>query len=147
MCNVNCADHNGKRLKFTVFFTRCPQICLLSILLSRAFEDNAFEHGFRNIDELLSRPRLRKQQYIPVPFKSDRLEEPAFKMAYDSYRDFFQRVVQAAGFRDRVRPYALRVAAGNAFDGKRSLSRFLVDGWEKEMNRTDTIHPPCARIP
>jgi hypothetical protein len=92
---------------------------LLSILLARALEDHAFDGAdFKDIHELLSRPRLAPgQNFLPLKFKAGKLKELVFKLAYNTYRECFQKTVLAAGYRDPVRPYALRVGAGHAFDG------------------------------
>jgi hypothetical protein len=80
-------------------------------------EDNVFKDGFKDIHKLLSRPRFPPGvDYLPLDFKPEREEDPAFKLSYDIYRECFQKIVLAAGYRDPTRPYALRVGAGNRFD-------------------------------
>lgn len=70
------------------------------------------------MQEMLTRPRFEPgNNYLPLEIKSDMKTTPIFKLSYETYREHFQRTVLAAGYRDPIRPYALRVGAGNAFDG------------------------------
>lgn len=103
-----------------VEFTPCPIFCPLSLLLVRAIQDQAFhsDHNIETLDDLMTRPKLLPgSNQIPLKWKPEMKDQQVFRMCYDTYRSHFQKILLAAGYRDRLRLYAIRVGTGNTLDG------------------------------
>lgn len=97
----------------------CFPICLVSLVLARAIQDNAFEQAFRSIDEVFDRPSLSSVPCLSLPFKSEFLNKDIFRLSFNQFYALWHRVLDVAGFEEHPRPYALRVGAGNRLTGSR----------------------------
>jgi hypothetical protein len=97
-----------------------PEICLTSLVLARAFADDAFEPSFRTTKDLLHRPDLENTDFLPLKWKDELRERPIFKMTYSKYNTIWHRLLLVAGLRQDTRIYGLRVGAAGRLDGKGS---------------------------
>ena len=102
----------------------CKILCLLSILLAQALVDDAFEAHFPSVDALMTRPKLKANvDYMPLKWKEEILDQPLLPISYNQYWKTWCDTIQAAGVREKVRPYATRVGAGGRLDGNHSPFR------------------------
>jgi Protein of unknown function (DUF3435) len=65
---------------------------------------------------------LGNVDYIPLPWKQEKLDDFVFQLSYRKFNDIWRRVCIAAGFRQVPRLYALRVGAGARLDKNRELT-------------------------
>jgi hypothetical protein len=94
-------------------------VCLGRLIVSRAIQDNAFDPGFADAEEFLTRPVLGDVDYIALKWKDEVLDRPVFGLSYRQFNDIWHRVCLVAGFRIEPRLYALRVGAGAKLDEHR----------------------------
>jgi hypothetical protein len=94
-------------------------VCLGRLIVSRALQDNAFDAGFTNAEQFLTRPVLGDVGYIALKWKDEVLDQPVFGLSYRQFNDIWHRVCRVAGFRTQPRLYALRVGAGARLDKHR----------------------------
>ena len=97
-----------------------PTICLVSLLLSLALSDDAFDPGFTTVDELLRRPQLEDADFLQLKWKEEIRNKVISPLNYDRYRCVWIDACQAAGLREDPRLYVLRVGAGNSMDSKKA---------------------------
>jgi hypothetical protein len=94
-------------------------VCLGRLIVSRAIQDNAFDPGFTDAEEFLTRPVLGEVDYIALKWKDEMLNRLVFDLSYRKFNDIWHRVCLVAGFRIQPRLYALRVGAGARLDKNR----------------------------
>jgi hypothetical protein len=94
-------------------------VCLGRLIVSRAIQDNAFDPGFANAEEFLTRLVLGDVDYITLKWRDEVLERPVFGLSYRKFNDIWHRVCLVAGIRIEPRLYALRVGAGARLDEHR----------------------------
>lgn len=99
--------------------------CVLTLILARGLQDQAFRDEFSTVDDLITKTRISNTNYRLSMWKRDKKEAPVFSLSYDTYRAHFQKNVAAAGYQTFFRLYALRVGAGNTLDGM-SISPTLI---------------------
>ncbi|KAK4182001.1 hypothetical protein QBC35DRAFT_551266, partial [Podospora australis] len=132
ICATITVEHN-KRRKFTVSsqneivsfhitFASCQAICLLSLIISQALHENAFENEYRSLEQLLSQPKLEHTESLTLPWKKEFEDREIFPVPYSSYWNMWNRLWFVAGNRDSIRPYSLRVGAGAFLDGPLTLA-------------------------
>lgn len=94
----------------------------MSFLVSRALADNAFEAEFVSTDQILHpKPLGQEVDYVPLKWKPEKQEKDAIiPICYNTYNRLWNRTCFVAGLRDedKMRPYAMRVGAGNRLDGE-----------------------------
>lgn len=109
-------------MQFSITTVPCSQICLVSFLVSRARADNAFEAEFVSPDRILHpEPLEHGVDFIPLRWKPEKQEKDAIiPISYNTYNRLWSRTCFVAGLRDgdKMRPYAMRVGAGNRLDGE-----------------------------
>ncbi|KAM0361868.1 hypothetical protein ACHAO7_011330 [Fusarium culmorum] len=84
------------------------------------FFRNAFSVDFATPEKILY-PDLdpnRTVGFIPLAWKDQMLEEDVFGITYTAYWTLWQRVLLVGGLRTKLKPYSVRVGAGNRLDGK-----------------------------
>ncbi|KAM3472693.1 hypothetical protein MY5147_005158 [Beauveria neobassiana] len=127
------------RLKFSITFVPCRQVCLLTALATRAIRDNAFKGGYTSIDQLLPEKPL-DHDYVPLHWKSSVLDAKIVPCSYRSFWKVWNRTLYVAGLRndDNIRPYALRVGAGGRLDGSltRALSNYIMSHTTEVFERS-----------
>ncbi|MFD2317082.1 DUF3435 domain-containing protein [Halomonas organivorans] len=90
-----------------------PLICAVTQLASRALYDGAFKNeGFKSLDDILDSPNLENVDYLTLAWKEEMLDRPIIPIDYYRYLQIWHKTILAAGFRDDLRPYSLRVGAG-----------------------------------
>lgn len=104
-------------ISFSITLVPYPNICLASLIATRAITDDAFEPSFESVDALLRRPALEGVDFLPLKWKKEMLDRPIFPLAYSSFNYLWHRTCLVAGFREDSRIYALRVGAGARLDG------------------------------
>lgn len=57
-------------------------MCLGRLIVSRAIQDNAFDPGFADAEEFLTRPALGDVDYIALKWKDEVLDRPVFGLSY-----------------------------------------------------------------
>lgn len=66
--------------------------------------------------EMLERPHLEGVDYVPLEWKEEFLntekEKKIIPIKYAQYNKLWHLTIAAAGFREGMRPYAMRVGAG-----------------------------------
>jgi hypothetical protein len=87
-------------------------VCLATFLVSRALVDGAFATPFTSVAEILERPKLEDVDYVPLKWKNEFHGRMIFPMKYSQYNKIWNLVILAAGFREGMRPYSMRVGAG-----------------------------------
>lgn len=70
------------RIKFSAFFVPFPLVCLSRLIVARAIQDDAFDAGYVNVAEFLNRPVLGDVDYIPLPWKKEKLDDFVFRLSY-----------------------------------------------------------------
>lgn len=98
----------------------CQTICLLSLIIAQALHDDAFEAGFKSLDDLLTQPKLGETDCLDLQWKEDKMQHEIFPLPYEKYWGLWNTVWRTAGNRNSIRPYSLRVGAGSALDGERT---------------------------
>lgn len=99
----------------------CKSLCILSLLLCKAFSDNAFFGGFRTLEELLPSEyqfSSRDVDYNPIPWRKDILDKKIVPLTYHRFLDLWNRCLFVMGMRVNVRMYSLRVGTAGKLDGK-----------------------------
>jgi len=97
-------------------------VCLSRLTVTRAIQDDTFEASYANAEEFLNRPVLGNVDYIPLPWKKEKLDDFVFQLSYRKFNDIWHKVCIAAGFRQVPRLYSLRVGAGARLDKDRKLT-------------------------
>jgi hypothetical protein len=121
LAHLLCSD----RISFSITLVPYPNICLASLIATRAITDDAFEPSFESVDALLRRPALEGVDFLPLKWKKEMLDRPIFPLAYSSFNYLWHRTCLVAGFREDSRIYALRVGAGARLDGKRIQGKYM----------------------
>lgn len=89
------------------------------MLAAQALIDDAFEVHFDSFEKLMSRPKLKDNvDWLPLQWKSEMLDQPILPLTYQRFWHIWKDTVRAAGYRDPLRPYAMRVGAGGRLDCK-----------------------------
>ncbi|CAF3458072.1 unnamed protein product [Fusarium graminearum] len=94
-------------------------VCLLSHIVAMAFFRNAFSTDFTTPEQILY-PELEPDcsvSYIPLKWKNEMLDNHVFDLNYKSYWALWHRVLMVGGLRTKLKPYSVRVGAGNRLDG------------------------------
>ena len=107
-----------RRISFSMTLVPYSPVCLASIIAACAFKDNAFEVGFKSVEELLSRPALEEVNFLPLRWKENMLGRSVFGLSNRTFYDLWQRCWLTAGMRHSPRFYTTRVGAGGRLDGK-----------------------------
>ncbi|KAF4448278.1 FluG domain-containing protein [Fusarium austroafricanum] len=121
------------KLEFDITFVPQKPICLLTLFLARAFEDEAFYSEYRTIDELLSQPLAETARYRPFKWKPKftELEKGAsiIPIGYHQFRDIWNRVLCVMGMPENPRIYGLRVGTARKLDGQLTpaLRNFIIN--------------------
>ncbi|KAK4181988.1 hypothetical protein QBC35DRAFT_396859, partial [Podospora australis] len=102
---------------FHITFAPCQAICLLSLIISQALSENAFENGYRSLEQLLSQPKLEHTDRLTLSWKKEFEDREIFPVPYHAYWKMWNRLWLVAGNRGSIRPYSLRVGAGASLDG------------------------------
>ncbi|KAM5349962.1 hypothetical protein ACJ41O_006467 [Fusarium nematophilum] len=109
------------RLKFSITFVPCKPLCILSLLLCKAFADNAFFGGYRTLAELLPdnyRFGSGNIDYEQIPWRDDMLDKPIIPLTYHRLLNLWNRCLFVMGMRTSVRIYSLRVGTAGELDGQ-----------------------------
>ncbi|KAF2647143.1 hypothetical protein K491DRAFT_723683 [Lophiostoma macrostomum CBS 122681] len=127
--HVKNKEKGGESKKFTFQIEEIAAFCIISYIIGIGHRQNAFEHGFTNIQQIfdliipVERNVLRvkwKEHFLDKPFFCDIehtaegariLKDKAFN--YQKYRDIFVRLGRVAGFEERLELYQLRRASGS----------------------------------
>ncbi|CAJ2509178.1 Uu.00g142040.m01.CDS01 [Anthostomella pinea] len=76
------------KVAFSIGFVPAHTFCLLSLLVARALADDAFEEGYRTLDELLDRPLLEPGMcYLNLPLKQDIGKKPAIPLTQEKLNE------------------------------------------------------------
>jgi hypothetical protein len=78
---------------------RVPSIRLVSLLLSLALRDDAFDPSFTSVNELLRHPQLEKADFLQLKWKEEIKNKTILLLIYNRYRCVWIDVCQAAGLR------------------------------------------------
>ncbi|KAJ9131259.1 hypothetical protein NKR19_g9595 [Coniochaeta hoffmannii] len=97
-----------------------PVLCLASLVIARALQMGAIETSLQSAHELFRRPVLGSVDVIPIKWKADFEERDLFPLTYPQFRSLWAKCVMVMGCRKPIRPYALRVGAGNRMDDQLS---------------------------
>jgi hypothetical protein len=101
-----------------VLLVLVPSICLVSLLLSLALSEDAFDPSFSSVDELLRRSQFKNVNYVDLTWKPEKLDQVLFPLDYARYRAIWIDACQAAGLQHDPQLYTLRVGAGASMDSK-----------------------------
>jgi hypothetical protein len=104
-----------------------PSICLVSLLLSLALSDDAFDPSSTSIDELLQRSHLENVDFLRLKWKEDMKDKVILPLDYHRYRCVWIDACQVAGLREDPRLYVLRVGAGSSMDSKKTSPQTSLD--------------------
>jgi hypothetical protein len=96
-------------------------ICPLRLLILQALADQAFEEGYTSLDQILQKtwdsdPGVA---FVPLAWKKSVIGQGIFKLVYSKYWEIWRRTCLVAGLsdQDEIRPYSLRVGAGDRLSG------------------------------
>jgi hypothetical protein len=122
-----------------------PIFCIITHLVSLAFNDSAFAPPDLDSPEVLFRLRARRENGCQrIPWREEMTDVPIFRRAiatkegirtsadnaltYNVYQTWVKRLGEALGYLQTLTTYCLRRALGNAINGasspRRSLSLF-----------------------
>lgn len=101
-------------------FVPTSSLCVASLVLARAIQEDAFDPSFATVDEIFDRPNLESVDFIPLKWKQKFNSQPIFPIVYKTLNELWHRTLLVAGFRNHSRLYSLRVGAGARFDGMSS---------------------------
>lgn len=90
---------------------------MASLVVARALADEAFDPPVDSAETLLSQPNLEGRQRIRFKWKKTVLDRPIFPLEYHMFGTLWNRTTLVAGYPEYIRPYSLRVGAGNRLDG------------------------------
>ncbi|KAG4278834.1 hypothetical protein FPRO04_06155 [Fusarium proliferatum] len=110
-----------QRLKFSITFVPCKTLCVLSLLLSKAFVDNAFYGEYRTLQELLPNNHQfvnENVHYEKVPWREEMHKKKIINLAYYRLLEIWTRTRLVMGARTGVRIYSLRVGTAGKLDGQ-----------------------------
>ena len=101
-------------------------LCLLSLFVIIGVAYNAFEEEYQDPCEVLHPKGQLDEgiQYTPIAWKEGMLDKRIAPISYHQYWSIWNRVNTVSGMRDRVRPYSMRVGAGQRLDGRIPLMIF-----------------------
>jgi hypothetical protein len=88
--------------------------------VTKALFDKAFDTDFETLDQVIHQPDLGKIEYLELRWKDEMLKQNIISLPYHRYWELWNRLWFVSGTREHVRPYALRVGAGNTLNGKQS---------------------------
>ena len=111
-----------------------PIFCIVTHIVSLAFDDSAFGPPDLDSPEVLFRLRARRERGCqPIPWRGDMLDLPVFRRAvaskegvktspdkvltYNVYQSWVRRLGEALGYLQTLTTYCLRRALGNAING------------------------------
>jgi hypothetical protein len=123
------------RKTYTFHLDDNPLSCIISHVISLAFDDKAFGVPDLISPEQLFRLRAKRDKGCqPIPWKSGMLDIPIFRRAiatkqgvrmspdkaltYKMYHSWVQRLGEALGYLQTLTIYCLRRALGNAINGR-----------------------------
>lgn len=92
--------------------------CIVSLVIARALADNAFDPPVDSLQTLLSRPVFDDRKRLKMKWKADMLNRPIWPISYNTYWRIWTQTTFVAGYPKPIRPYSLRVGAGNRLNGK-----------------------------
>ncbi|KAJ3480548.1 hypothetical protein NLG97_g8046 [Lecanicillium saksenae] len=122
--------HQRSSLTFSIGLAPYGQICLLSCLLARALADNAFQAEFLTLEQMLQHNLEPHIELLPLRWKDSMCNKAIIPIGYTTYWSHWNRTLFVAGLRneDNLRPYALRVTAGQKLDGSltRAAANFIM---------------------
>ncbi|CAG9950870.1 unnamed protein product [Clonostachys rosea f. rosea IK726] len=133
------------QLKYVTFWlTVVPNclICPLRLLILQALADQAFEEGYTSLDQILQKtwdsdPGVA---FVPLAWKKSVIGQGIFKLAYSKYWEIWRRTCLVAGLsdQDEIRPYSLRVGAGDRLSGclVAPLRNFILGHTDKVFERS-----------
>ncbi|KAK0716864.1 hypothetical protein B0T26DRAFT_774350 [Lasiosphaeria miniovina] len=112
-------------IEFCVAFVPDQSIHLLSHIVARALSEDAFEAGYKSVDELFRRPNLEHVNQIPLKWKDELITEDRLfvSIGYNQYWKIWRRATWALGLRDTLRPYSTRVGAGATLNERLDVGR------------------------
>ncbi|KAK3325240.1 hypothetical protein B0H66DRAFT_615721 [Apodospora peruviana] len=135
-------DQSG--IQFSITTVPCRQLCLLTFLAARALADDAFDAGYTSPRQVFSDEPLEEGvDYVPLPWKLEMLSKAMIvPISYNTYWNIWNRTLFVAGLRDRdkMRPYAMKVGAGQRLDGSLTapLRNYILsnssEGWAKRRD-------------
>lgn len=109
------------RLKFSITFVPCKSLCILSLILCKAFANKAFFGGYRTLEELLPNDHQfvsKDTDYERIPWRSDISKRKLIPLTYHRLLEIWTRCLFVMGMRTCVRIYSLRVGTAGKLDGK-----------------------------
>ncbi|KAL8307040.1 hypothetical protein RB593_005776 [Gaeumannomyces tritici] len=104
-------------VEFAVTTIPCQICCLATLIAVQAIHDDAFDTAFSSLDDLLQRPNREGVDYVQLNWKPGMADRKIFPLPYHTYSTLWYRTLLVAGFRKKVRLYAMRVGAGGRLDG------------------------------
>lgn len=84
--------------------------------------DNAFNPPVDSMGALLTQPLFEENRRVRLKWRQDIHDTPIFPLGDRQFSDIWLRTTLVAGYPERIRPYSLRVGAGNRLDGIYSCS-------------------------
>lgn len=93
-------------------------LCIVSLVIARAFADNAFDIPVDSFQTLLSRPTFENKKRLRINWKEKMLTRPIWPISYNTYWRIWTQTTFVAGYTTPIRPYSVRVGAGNRLNGK-----------------------------
>lgn len=105
----------------------CKTICILSLILSKAFANNAFHGEFRSLQELLPSNHQfanKDTNYEPLAWREEMNSKKLIHLSYQRLLEIWTRCLLVMGVRRNVRLYSLRVGTAGKLDGKQH--RFML---------------------
>ncbi|GKU10824.1 unnamed protein product, partial [Fusarium langsethiae] len=108
-------------LKFSITFVPCKTICILSLVLSKAFANNAFHGEFRSLQELLPSNHQfanKDTNYEPLAWREEMNSKKLIHLSYQRLLEIWTRCLLVMGVRRNVRLYSLRVGTAGKLDGQ-----------------------------
>ncbi|KPM35006.1 hypothetical protein AK830_g11561 [Neonectria ditissima] len=99
-------------MSFSVTIVPQPLLCVASLLVARAIKDKAFQVPFESLEDLLRQPHLDGVDYVPLAWREDILDEKIVPLKYHPFWGLWNRTFFVSGAREKMRPYSMRVGAG-----------------------------------
>lgn len=106
-----------RRLNLSIALVRNRLLCPVSLVIARALADNAFDPPIDSMETLLTRPLFENCQRVRLQWKDTIRNKPIFPISYAQFSALWLRTTLVAGYPERIRPYSMRVGAGNRLDG------------------------------
>ncbi|KAF4955438.1 hypothetical protein FGADI_4548 [Fusarium gaditjirri] len=110
-----------KKRQFSITFIPCKTLCVLSLILSKAFADNAFYGEYRTLQELLPSDHQFVSEdvhYEKVPWRDEMYNKKINNLSYHRLLEIWTRTRIVMGARTGVRIYSLRVGTAGKLDGQ-----------------------------